>query len=89
MAKSGSAYAGRRQKRGPELATPIPQSRTHEVEITNDAGEVIASPTIDSTIRTGLAIAGLLVLAAWGLYRLAAPQLQGETDDHVAEVPSD
>jgi len=46
--------------------------------VTNDAGEVVATPLIDPAIRTGLVIAGLLVLALYGLYRLTAP---AELDD--------
>lgn len=40
--------------------------------MTNEAGEVVASPAIDPTLRTGLVIAGLLVLFAWGVYRMVA-----------------
>jgi hypothetical protein len=40
--------------------------------MTNEAGEVIATPAIDPTLRTGLVIAGLLVLFAWGVYRMLA-----------------
>lgn len=40
--------------------------------ITNDAGEIVATPAIDPTLRTGLVIAGLLVLLAWGVYRMLA-----------------
>ena len=40
---------------------------------TNDAGEIVATPLIDPTIRTGLVIAGILVLALWGLYKLVTP----------------
>jgi len=41
--------------------------------VTNDAGEIIATPMVDPTIRTGLVIAGLVVLLIYGLYRLATP----------------
>jgi len=47
--------------------------------LTNDAGEVIATPMIDPTIRTGLVIAGLLVLALWGLYKVATPLVEETT----------
>jgi hypothetical protein len=40
---------------------------------TNDAGEIVATPMIDPTLRTGLVIAGILVLAVWGAYKLATP----------------
>ncbi|MBV0900880.1 hypothetical protein [Haloarcula salina] len=41
--------------------------------LTNDAGEIIATPMVDPTIRTGLVLAGLVVLLVYGLYRLATP----------------
>lgn len=40
---------------------------------TNEAGEVIAQPGVDPAIRTGLVLAGLVVLGLWGLYRIATP----------------
>ncbi len=43
---------------------------------TNDAGEVIATPMVDPNIRTGLVVAGLLVLFVWGLYRMAATRVE-------------
>jgi hypothetical protein len=42
--------------------------------MTNDAGEIVATPMVDPTLRTGLVIAGLLVLFLWGLYRMALPE---------------
>jgi hypothetical protein len=39
--------------------------------LTNDAGEVVATPMIDPALRTGLVILGLVVLLVWGLYRFA------------------
>ncbi|AUG47275.1 hypothetical protein BVU17_06960 [Haloarcula taiwanensis] len=41
--------------------------------LTNEAGEVIATPMVDPTLRTGLVLAGILVLALYGLYKLVAP----------------
>ncbi|QLD89568.1 hypothetical protein HWV07_11205 [Natronomonas salina] len=56
--------------------------------LTNEAGEVIATPFVDPTLRTGLVLAGLAVLLLWGLYKVATPDLEsGETP--VAEIPSD
>ncbi len=54
------------------------------VEQTNEAGEVVNTiyPAVDPTIRTGLVIAGLLVLLVWGVYRMYAPTLEDETDTH-------
>lgn len=46
--------------------------------LTNDAGEVVATPFVDPNIRTGLVILGLVVLLLWGLYRLAKPRLADE-----------
>lgn len=45
--------------------------------LTNDAGEIVALPLIDPNVRTGLVLAGLLVLALYGVYRLATPYVQG------------
>ena len=42
--------------------------------VTNDAGEVVATPMVDPTLRTGLVIAGLVVLFLWGLYKMALPE---------------
>ncbi len=47
--------------------------------LTNEAGEVVATPAVDPTLRTGLVIFGLLVLTLWGLYRMAATE---PADDH-------
>jgi hypothetical protein len=46
---------------------------------TNEAGEVIATPMVDPTLRTGLIIAGLVILLAWGVYRMAVTRVV--TDD--------
>jgi hypothetical protein len=46
--------------------------------MTNEAGEVVATPVVDPTLRTGLVVAGLLVLFVWGLYKLAMPAVAGE-----------
>jgi hypothetical protein len=42
------------------------------VPLTNEAGEIIATPMVDPKLRTGLVLAGLGVLALYGLYRLVA-----------------
>lgn len=41
--------------------------------LTNDAGEVIATPMIDPNIRTGLVILGLVLLLLLGVYRMVEP----------------
>jgi len=48
---------------------------------TNDAGEIVATPMIDPTLRTGLVIAGILVLAVWGAYKLATPVVEDRTQN--------
>lgn len=56
--------------------------------VTNDAGEVVATPAVDPTLRTGFVIAGLLVLLLWGLYRVATVELEADRAATV-EAPSD
>jgi hypothetical protein len=46
--------------------------------VTNDAGEVVATPLVDPTLRTGLVIAGLVVLFVWGLYRMALARVEAD-----------
>jgi hypothetical protein len=58
------------------------------VPLTNDAGEVIATPMVDPTLRTGLVLAGLLVLALYGGYRLVAP-VEGEEATAQQEITAD
>jgi len=41
--------------------------------LTNDAGDVIATPTVDPNIRTGLVVAALVILLLWAVYKLASP----------------
>jgi hypothetical protein len=41
--------------------------------VTNEAGDVIAAPTIPVEIRATLIGLGLLVWGCYGVYRLAAP----------------
>ncbi|GAB3322130.1 hypothetical protein EI982_01320 [Haloplanus rallus] len=48
--------------------------------VTNEAGEVVATPGVDPAIRTGLVLAGLIVLLLWGGYRaVAGPDTSGST----------
>ncbi|WP_318567886.1 hypothetical protein [Salinigranum marinum] len=54
--------------------------------VTNDAGEIVATPMVDPTIRTGLVIAGLVVLFLWGLYKMALPE--GADRDAPAGTPA-
>ncbi|QGA83930.1 hypothetical protein [Halomicrobium sp. LC1Hm] len=57
------------------------------VPLTNDAGDVIATPLIDPTLRTGVVIAALLVLAVWGAYKLVTPMATDAADR--AEMTAD
>ncbi|MBV0923556.1 hypothetical protein KTS45_05020 [Halomicroarcula limicola] len=41
--------------------------------VTNEAGEIVATPMVDPTVRTGLVIAGLVVLGLYAAYRIATP----------------
>lgn len=41
--------------------------------ITNEAGDIVATPLISPTIRTGFVLAGLLVLGLYAAYKLATP----------------
>ncbi|SFR40264.1 MULTISPECIES: hypothetical protein [Halorubrum] len=43
------------------------------VPMTNEAGEVVATPLIAPEIRTGFVLAGLAVLGLYAAYRLVAP----------------
>jgi hypothetical protein len=52
--------------------------------LTNDAGEVVATPLVDPTIRTGLVLAGLLVLLVYGVYRLVTPHAGEERQETAA-----
>jgi hypothetical protein len=54
--------------------------------LTNDAGEVIATPMVDPNIRTGLVILGLIVLLLWGIYKMITPVQ--EREEHVSQQPS-
>lgn len=47
------------------------------VPLTNDAGNVVATPAVDPTIRTGVVVAGLIVLLLWAIYKLVTPVMGG------------
>ncbi|QSG15958.1 hypothetical protein [Halapricum desulfuricans] len=60
------------------------------VEITNEAGEVVATPAIDPTIRTGLVLLGLAVLLVWFGYRALVPADAGTSESiHSREQTAD
>jgi hypothetical protein len=54
--------------------------------VTNDAGEVVATPMVDPALRTGLVIAGLVVLFLWGLYRMAVVGAAGDAARRTAQT---
>ncbi|MFB6188673.1 MAG: hypothetical protein ABEI57_02205 [Halapricum sp.] len=56
--------------------------------VTNDAGKVIASPTVDPVLRTGIVILGLVVLFAWFVYR-AWVTPRTETSEEALSSPSE
>jgi len=48
--------------------------------VTNEAGEVVATPAVPPALRTGLVLTGFGVLLLWGLVRYAvAPREEVET----------
>lgn len=56
--------------------------------MTNDAGEVVATPMVDPALRTGLVILGLAVLLLWGLYRFTT-SVAVEAETPTAETSAD
>ncbi|MFC5368388.1 hypothetical protein [Salinirubrum litoreum] len=56
--------------------------------MTNDAGEIVATPAVDPTLRTGLVIAGLLVLFAWGVYRMLTTDGAGASETRRTTAPT-
>ncbi|MEF8851017.1 MAG: hypothetical protein V5A28_01175 [Haloarculaceae archaeon] len=56
--------------------------------LTDDAGEVVATPMVDPVFRTGLVVAGLLVLFVWGLYRMFTARIEDE-ETHRTGVTAD
>jgi hypothetical protein len=57
--------------------------------MTNDAGEVIASPAIDPSLRVGLLIAAFLVLFLWGLYKMATSRPARDLTRRERDVTAD
>lgn len=43
------------------------------VPITNEAGEVVATPLISPQLRTGVVLAGVAVLGLYAAYKIATP----------------
>ncbi|WP_254273949.1 hypothetical protein [Haloarcula marina] len=48
--------------------------------VTNDAGEIVATPMVDPVLRTGLVLAGLAVLGLYAAYRMMAPAEDRDID---------
>jgi len=42
--------------------------------LTNEAGNVVATPMVDPALRTGLVLAGLAVFGLYGLYQVVTPE---------------
>ncbi|QPV65003.1 hypothetical protein I7X12_02000 [Halosimplex litoreum] len=55
---------------------------------TNDAGEVVATPMVDANLRVFLVVAGLVVLLAWQVYRMAGTA-GGEDTTQRVEMTAD
>ncbi|MFA1610320.1 hypothetical protein [Halobellus rubicundus] len=49
--------------------------------VTNDAGEVVATPMVDPQLRTGLVVAALLILLVWAIYKVLTPTDGTATQD--------
>lgn len=59
------------------------------VPVTDDAGNVVATPLISPELRTGLVVLGLVILLLWGLYRITIPQTAEGDDRSTADVTAD
>ncbi|MFB6184298.1 MAG: hypothetical protein ABEI96_07060 [Haloarculaceae archaeon] len=55
--------------------------------VTNDAGDVVATPLVSPDIRTGLFVLGLIVLLLWAIYKMAQP-VAGQEDVASTETPA-
>jgi len=57
--------------------------------LTNEAGAVLATPAVDPVVRTGLVLAGLVVLGLYGVYTAATAEATGETQGTAADTMAD
>ncbi|MDZ5811744.1 hypothetical protein U4E84_10375 [Halorubrum sp. AD140] len=57
------------------------------VPITNDAGDVVASPLFSAELRTGVVLAGIAVLGLYALYKIVTPLAEDARAGH--ELPAD
>lgn len=62
-----------------ELLVGAPYS---PVPVTNEAGEVVATPLISPQIRTGVVLAGLAVLGLYAAYKVVTPLAEDATSGH-------
>jgi hypothetical protein len=52
------------------------------VPITNEAGEVVATPLISPQIRTGVVLAGIAVLGLYAAYKIVTPLAEDARTGH-------
>ena len=50
--------------------------------ITNEAGDVVATPLISPEIRTGVVLAGIAVLGLYAAYKIATPLAEDAQTGH-------
>jgi hypothetical protein len=62
-----------------ELLVGAPYS---PVPITNEAGEVVATPLISPQIRTGVVLAGIAVLGLYAAYKIVTPLAEDARTGH-------
>lgn len=48
--------------------------------LTNDAGEVIATPAVDPVVRTAVVLIGFGILLLWGVYRAIEADVESERE---------
>lgn len=46
--------------------------------LTNEAGEVVATPLVDPNLRVGLVVLGLAIMAVYAAYRMVKPAADAE-----------
>ncbi|MFD1571747.1 hypothetical protein [Halorubrum laminariae] len=52
------------------------------VPITNEAGEVVATPLISPQLRTGVVLVGIVVLGLYAAYKIVVPVPEEERTGH-------
>ena len=52
------------------------------VPMTNEAGEVVATPLISPQVRTGVVLAGIAVLGLYAVYKIVTPLADGRGVSH-------